>query len=278
MEFPPFGALLGRLLDHRQSDIGSLSQAAGVSEAELRDVIGGLRPGPELLRALAPALELHAADLFATAGQKVPDDLAPLDASAMQYVRHLVEYALCLPAGQRAELQRLVRELPQEPRRRPYAPWKWFDPHKAGVGALVANMLYANRNLDYQGVVRALAGCSNGRMYVSPSTVGMIGAGRIELSPERLADLSTVIDMPAGDLSAITGIPLPEGSPPEDPAAADVAALLWEVRRLSAGQVWRVCVRAEEMRYALPADAIDREFYKRGAFRISRYPPVNPDS
>ncbi|MFI0407858.1 hypothetical protein [Actinomadura sp. 3N508] len=278
MKFPPFGVLLGRLLDHRQSDVGSLSRAAGVSEAELRDVIGGLRPGPELLVALAPALGLHAADLFAMAGQKVPDYLAPLDASARWYVSHLVNYALCLPADQRAELHRLVRELPHDPRRQPYVPYKWFDPRKAGFGAMVANMLYANRNLDAGAAAKVLALCSNGRMYVSAVTVVMIGQARVELTPERLADLSTVIDIPAGDLAAIIGIPLPDGSPPEDPAAADVAALVWEVRRLSAQQLWQVCVRAEEMRYALPHDAIDRKFYSAGAFRISRHPPATPDS
>ncbi|WP_433464741.1 hypothetical protein [Spirillospora sp. CA-128828] len=265
--------LLERLLDHRKSDVGRLSQAAGVSEAELRNVVDGLQPGPGLLKALAPALELHKADLFAMAGQKVPDGLAPLDASARRYIDHLVGYAICLPADQRSELRRLVRELPQMPRRDPYVPRKWFDPRKAGFGALVANMLYANRNLAWGNAAKALAYCSNGRMYVSAVTVVMIGEGRVELTPDRLADLSTLIDMPAGALAAITGIPLPDGSPPEDPAAADTAALLWDVRRLSAEQRWHVCVRAEEMRYALPDDALAWRFRGAGPFRISRHPP-----
>ncbi|TDD86690.1 hypothetical protein E1293_09265 [Actinomadura darangshiensis] len=278
MEFPPFGVLLERLLGHRQVDVDSLSQAAGVSDTELRNVVDGLRPGSELLRALAPALDLHTADLFAMAGQKVPDDLAPLDASARRYISRLVDYALCLPANQRSELRRLVRELPQERRRQPYVPRKWFDPSEVGFCALIANMLYANRNLDIGDAARALAGCSNGRMYVSASTVVMIGGGKVELTPGRLADLSTLIDVSAGDLAAIYDIPLPDGSPPDDPAAADAAALIWDVRRLSAEQLWRVCVRAEELRYALPDDAIDRKFYGSGAFRISRHPPKIPDS
>ncbi|MGI5171744.1 hypothetical protein ACQEU3_46105 [Spirillospora sp. CA-253888] len=269
--------LLERLLDHRQAEVGSLAQAAGVSASELRSVVDGSRPRLDLLVALAPALKLHAADLIAMAGQKVPDHLAPLDASARRYIDHPVGYVLCLPADQRSELRRLVREMPQEPRRRPYAPDKWFDPHRAGFGALVANMLYANRNLAVSLAAKALACCSNGRMYVSAATVTAIGRGRVELTPGRLAELSTVLDMPAGDLAAITGIPLPEGSPPEDPAAADAAALLWDVRRLSAEQLWRVCVRAEEMRYSLPDGAVDRKFYSEGPFRISGHPPRNPD-
>jgi hypothetical protein len=274
VKFPPFGVLLGRLLDHRRSDVGSLAQAASVSEVELRDVVGGARPGPELLRALAPALELHAADLFAMAGQQVPDDLAPLDASARQYIDELVNYTLCLPADQRAEVRRFARELPQEPRREPNVPWKWCDPQEGGFGALVANLLYANRNLNRLGAVFALACCSNGRMYVSAATVAMIGQGKVALTPEKLAELSTLIDIPPGDLAAITGIPLPDGAPPEDPAAADAAALIWEVRRLSAEQLWRVCVRAEDMRFALPDNAIDRKFYSRGPYRVSRNPPT----
>jgi hypothetical protein len=278
VEFLPFGVLLERLLGHRQLDVGWLSQAAGVPEAELRNVVDGLPPGPELLRALAPALELHTADLFAMAGQKVPDDLAPLHAhrwNISSYTEKLLGYVLCLPADQRSEVRRMVRELPQEPRRQPYVPWKWFDPHESGIAALIANMRYANRRLDWGSAAVALACCSNGRMYVSASTVVGIGVGRFELTPDRLADLSTLIDIPAGELAAIIGIPLPNGSPPEDPAAADAAALLWEVRRLSAEQLWQVCVRAEEMRFALPDDAIDRRFYGSGPFRISRHPPTS---
>ncbi|MFI6518020.1 hypothetical protein ACIBF1_20860 [Spirillospora sp. NPDC050679] len=269
--------LLQRLLDHRRLELSSLTQAAGVSEVELRNVVDGLQPGPDLLVALAPALKLHAADLIVMAGQKVPDHLAPLDASARRDIDHLMGYALCLPAEQRSELRRLVREMPQEPRRRPYTPCKWFDQRRAGFGALVVNMLYANRNLDFSGAAKALACCSNGRMYVSAATIATIGGGGAELTPGRLAELSTLLDIPAGDLAAITGIPLPEGSPPEDPAAADAAALLWDVRCLSAEQLWRVCVRAEEMRYSLPAGAIDRKFYGEGPFRVSRHPPRSPD-
>jgi hypothetical protein len=256
-------------------DIRSLSQAAGVSEAELRNVVDGIRPGPDLLKALAPALDLHTADLFVMAGQKAPDDLAPLDPSfeCRACLDHLVSYALCLPADQRSELRRLVRELPHEPRRQPYVPWKWFDPHEAGIGALVANMLYANRNLPGSRAAPILASFSNGRRYVSAVTVVQVGGGKIELTPDWLADLSTLIDIPAGDLAAITGIPLPDGSPPEDPAAVDTAALLWDVRHLSGEQLWQLCVRAEDMRYALPADAIDRKFYSTGPYRISRRPP-----
>ncbi|MEW2356772.1 helix-turn-helix transcriptional regulator [Spirillospora sp. NPDC029432] len=280
MEFPPFGVLLERLLDHRGSDTASLAQAAGVPESELGNVIAGLRPSPELLRALAPALDLHAADLFVLAAQRVPDDLTPLDGSfyCRRYLDHLMSDTNCLPADQRAELRRLAQEMPQEPRRRPYVPWKWYDPHKAGLGALVGNLLFANRNLSGSEAAPILAFLSPGRRYVSSTTVVMVGTGHLELTPDWLADLSALIDIPAGDLAAITGIPLPDGSLPEDPAAADAAALLWDVRRLSAEQLWKVCVRAEEMRYAQPEDALAGKARYTGPYRVSRNPPLNPDS
>lgn len=261
--FPGFGALLVRLLDRRGVEVGRLSRDAGVPEDEVRGVVGGLRPSPSLLRALAPALDWHAADLFAVAGQPVPDVLAPLDASASRYLDDLVADAVCLPADERGRLRALVRSLPQEPRREVYVPRKVYDPQRAGFGAMVANMVYANRNLGWGEAAKALAFCSNGRMYVSPSTIAQIGSGRIALTPDRLAGLATLLDVPAGDLAAITG--LPAGNPPEDPAAADAAALLWEVRRLSAAQLRWVCVRAGAMRRAVPEDSIDR-FHKVGSY------------
>ncbi|MFB4318030.1 hypothetical protein [Actinomadura sp. 21ATH] len=269
MEFPSFGVILERLLDHRRSDTGSLSRGAGVSETGLRNVVEGVQPGPGLLRALAPALDLHAADLFVMAGRRVPEDLTPLDGSFYcgQYIGRLVRYARRLPADQRCELRRLVREMPQEERREPYVPKRWYDPREAGIGALIGNMLYTNRNLGSTRAAPVLLELS-GRRYVSESTIAMVGKGGLELTPDWLLDVSTMIDMPAGELAAITGVPLPEDSPAEDPAAADAAALLWDVRRLSAEQLWEVCVQAEEMRFALPDGGHDE-----GPYRVSRNPP-----
>jgi transcriptional regulator with XRE-family HTH domain len=265
--------LLARLLDHRRLAIEAVAQAAGVPESELRNVVGGLQPAPALLQALAPALDLHEADLYVIAGYPVPDALSPLDASARKHIQDLVNYVICLPGEQRSWLRRLVRELPQEPREHPFAAWKVFHPHRAGFGAMVANMLYVNRNLGGSEAAVVLACCSNGRMYVSPSTMLRIATGRSELTPDRLAGLATLLDIPAGDLAAITGIALPDGHPPEDPTAADVAALLWDVRRLSAGRLGHVRAQAYAMRSEIPDDAIDRGFY---AIRPYRSPGRTP--
>jgi hypothetical protein len=266
---PAFGVLLARLLDHRRMAIGPLARMAGVSEFALRSVLDGRRPDSALLKALAAALELHAADLFVIAGQAVPAELAPLDASARPYLEDLVEDAICLPQDQRSRLRRLVRSLPQEPRTRPYKASKVLDPYEAAFGAVIGNMLYGNRNLGLGEAAVLLASTSNGRMYVSASTVVRITTGQSELTPERLADLATLLDFHAGDLAAISGISLPDGSPPEDPAAADVAALLWEVRRLTADQMRVVCDQADALRLEIPDDTIDRKFYATSPHRTS---------
>ncbi|MFD0692277.1 hypothetical protein [Actinomadura fibrosa] len=267
--FPGFGVLLARLLDHRRMAIGSLAQTAGVSEFELRSVLSGRQPGPAMLKALAPALNLHAADLFAVAGLAVPDELAPVDASASRYVEDLVTDAICLPQDQRSQLHRLIRSLPQEPRKSPFKASRVFDPHEAGFGAMVGNMLYANRNLGPAGAAKVLACTSNGRMYVAASTILRIASGKSELTSDRLANMATLLDFPVSDLAAITGIVVPDESVREDPAAADVAALIWEARRLTTEQMRVVCDQADAMRLQIPDDAIDRKFFRANPYRTT---------
>jgi len=119
---PSFGVLLGRLLDHRNVDVGALSQAAAVSESELQGVLDGAEPSPSLLRRLAVALNLHAADLFVMAGLAVPDDLAPLDPQANAWVARLVTCTVRLPAEQRRRVRQFVRSMPQQERPQPASP------------------------------------------------------------------------------------------------------------------------------------------------------------
>ncbi|MCP2336148.1 hypothetical protein [Actinomadura rupiterrae] len=256
-----FGEVLARLLDHRRTDVDAVSNASGVAVRRVQDVVDGMPAGQALLGALAPVLDLHEADLFALARLAVPDALAPLDASASRLLKHLVPDAICLAAQQRTQLLEMVRSLPQQPRERPYVPSRVYEPDLAGFGAVIGNMLYGNRNFGPSGAAVALACCSNGRMYVSPATIMGITAGRFELTPERLADLATLLDVPADVLAAASGIPLPEGMPPEDPAAADTARLVWDVRRLTANQLQQVCEQASIMRSEIPDEACDQNFY-----------------
>lgn len=243
---PGFDVLLARLLGHRKLDIGDLSQAAGVPEPELQAVIDGAVSSPPLLRRLAPPLDLHTADLFVIAGVATPDDLTPLDAEAGLHIPGLARRALHLPPERRDRLRRLVRSLPQEERTEPVPAPRAYEQYPPGFGGLLVGMLH-NRNLRWTAAAKTLL-CLTG-IYLAASTIGAIGRGRKELSPELLTGLATVLGIPADDLAALTGIELPEGTPPQNPAAAEVAELIWDVRRLTADQLRHVRGQAESMQH-----------------------------
>ena len=245
-----FGALLVRLSDHRRLDLGALSQ----SDPELPAVLHGAPPSPSLLRRLGPALGLHAADLFVIAGVAVPDDLAPLDPAAGRQVPDLVRGAARLAAEQRRRLREFVRSLPQQVRTDPIPAVPASERYEPSPGALLAGML-RNRNLNWVASATTLYLLTGG-VPLSAATIGMVGHGRRRLTPGLLADLATVLGIPADDLAAVTGIDRPGGAPPQRPAlpdnlhdgredcrgrsVADVAGLIWEVRRLTAGQLRQV--------------------------------------
>lgn len=75
-----FGALLERLaLSKRIEFVAAVLQEG--TRGELEAALRGGSPGPDLLRALAPVLGWHAADVFALADVSLPDDLRPADRS-----------------------------------------------------------------------------------------------------------------------------------------------------------------------------------------------------
>ncbi|MGW1818671.1 hypothetical protein ACWCQM_34555 [Streptomyces sp. NPDC002125] len=63
-----------------------------------------------------------------------------------------------------------------------------------------------------------------------------------------MTDFAALLGVNAGELAALTGIHLREVPPPAAPGAVDAAVLLWEVRRLSAGQAEHVTELARCMR------------------------------
>jgi hypothetical protein len=260
---PSFDVLLARLLKHRGTDITWLSASCGVAESEIRPVIDGAAPDESLLRALAPALGFHAADLFVMADVPVPEDLAPLDQAAGHDMRRLVKVAMALPQGQRLRIHQLVGELPQAPRPRsePVKPYMIFNQSEAGFGAMLISMLCGNRNLrspsDAAWVVGLL---TRGRMYLSASTYLVIGHGRTPVRPRWVADFAAVLGIPAGDLAAITGIALPGEPLRDDPLASEMAELIWNARRLSAAQARHVHDEANAMLVAVPDDAPEQEW------------------
>ncbi|MFF2777338.1 hypothetical protein ACFVU3_20800 [Streptomyces sp. NPDC058052] len=248
---PGFGATLTRLLDHRGAGARETADRAGATADEVRAVLAGRSPGDDLLRRLGPALGLHAVDLFVLAGRTVPDDLAPLDATAAQWAWITVGDAARLPEPERRALLRLVRSLPQEERRAPFVPQP-LAPLADGPGGWIVRMLQY-RNLSRTGMAHALAYVTP--TYLSAATYGVIGSGRMELTPRLVTDFAAVLGIDAGELAAMTGVPLPGPPDPPFPEATYAAELLWAARRLSAGQAQHV----SEVAGALREDHHDRE-------------------
>jgi hypothetical protein len=244
IELPGFGLLLARLSQYRQLDVGGLSRSAMVSETELQAVLDGGVPGPSLLRRIAPALNLHIADLFVMAGLAVPDDVAPLDVKATSMVDQLVRYAIRLPADQRRRVRRYAQSLPQQDRSQPAWMPPVYEQYEQSLGAIVVRML-RNRNLDWSRSATILFRLT-GLGPLAASTIGAIGHGRKELTPELLVGFATVLAIPVDDFAALTGIEVAYDASALNPAATEVAELIWDVRRLAVDQVRQVCDAAKE--------------------------------
>ncbi|MER7173510.1 hypothetical protein [Streptomyces mesophilus] len=242
-EHPGFGVMLARLLDARELSAQGLADRAGLDAGEVRAVLAGGSPGEEFLRRISSELGFHAVDLFVLASREVPDEMAPLDASAAPAVRHTVTDAVRLPAAERHELLRMVRALPQEERGSGFAP-RWLAPTEGGPGTWVIRMLQY-RNLNHLGIAMTLGLVTPS--YLSASTYGMIGSDRLELTPRLVTDFAALLGIDAGDLATLTGVALTDGPPPPSPEAAYAAVLLWEMRRLSAVQAQHASELARSM-------------------------------
>ncbi|MEV7559823.1 hypothetical protein [Streptomyces sp. NPDC089795] len=241
-ELPDFDVLLTRLAAHRGLSVEDLSRLATVPETELRAVLDGAAPRPSLLRRLAPVLRLHAEDLFVIASVDVPPELTPLDPDAGGEAARLARHSIGLRRREQEWLRRFAASRPQEERTRPAPEERPYLRYPPGPGGLLMRLL-ANRNLGWSAGARVFLSLT-GR-YWSASTYGQVGHGRVDLTPELQADYATVLGMCATDLSVLTGIGLPDGHRPPPRAAAEVAGLVREVRRLSREQVRELCEVAE---------------------------------
>ncbi|GAA4576282.1 hypothetical protein [Planotetraspora kaengkrachanensis] len=241
-----FGAVLKGLAARRHLDLVALPS---IPESELQAVFHGGASSPSLLRRLAPVLGLHAADLFAIAGVGVPEDLAPVDATAGGSVPYLVREVVRLPPEKRPVLRQFVASLPEEERTHPVPKPPVREQYLAGPGALLMRMA-RNRNLGWTATAKTFLAVT-GR-YWSAATYGGVGHGRTQLTPELLADFSAVLDVPADDLAALTGVALPGAASVPKPAVAGVAELIWDVRRLTATQLRQVSDRAKSMAIGTP--------------------------
>ncbi|MFB7373429.1 hypothetical protein ACFC0D_26660 [Streptomyces sp. NPDC056222] len=243
-ENPEFGAMLTWLLNHRELGVEALADRAGLPADEIRAVLAGDTPSEGLLRRLAPAVGFHALDLFILAGLAVPDDMAPVDATAERSVRDFVMDAVHLPVAGRQELLQLIRSLPQEERSSRFAP-KWSEYLADGPGGWMVSMLHY-RNLSWSGMAHILGVVTP--TYLSTVTYRVIGEGYKDLTPRLVTDFAALLGIDARELAALTGVTLPEVPRPPTPEAVDAAALVWEARRLSAAQAHHVSQLASSMR------------------------------
>jgi transcriptional regulator with XRE-family HTH domain len=245
LELPVFGVQVRRLAELRGMDVREVAERAGVPGAEAVAVSGDAQLDPSLLRRLAPVLGMDASDLFIIAGRPVPEDLAPLDAAARTVVDGLAWSLTYLPHAV-PELRRHVRSMPQLSRPGPPPPVPSYWQYPNGAGALVMRLLH-NRNLGWLGCAKYLFGLGGGPM-LSAATMGAIGHDRKALTPELLAGFCAFLNIPRADLSALTDVPLAGSVQAAHPDAPEAAALIWDARRLTAGQMRQVRNRADKLR------------------------------
>ncbi|MFI5881307.1 hypothetical protein [Streptomyces sp. NPDC051554] len=138
-----------------------------------------------------------------------------------------------LSPERRRRLRQLVRSLPQEGRTEPVPALRVYERFERGPGGVLLRMI-GNRNLSWTGMARTFL-CLTGRYWAASTDTG-VGNGRKELTPDLLVDFATVLSVPAETLSVVIGVDLPDDTPPRNPAAADTAELLLDIRRREAVQ------------------------------------------
>ncbi|MEU9078563.1 hypothetical protein [Kitasatospora sp. NPDC048538] len=245
IEFPGFATLLARLLDHRGLAPADLAGQAGAAEPEVAALLAGAGPDPVLLRRLAPALGLDAADLFELAALPLPEDLAPAGGMATTSITGVMRFALALPPEARAELRSHVAGLPSARQRGRIEGLPASVPYRHTPGNVLMRMV-ATRNLGWNGTAKAVQ-LLTGRSRMA-TVYGRIAADQTELTPDLVADLAVVLALPAADLAALLGLPLPEDAPAPGEAVRDTALLLRDLRRLGVEQLRE----AEDLARSLP--------------------------
>ncbi len=248
-----FGMRLRRLLAARrtvdptpfEAMTARLAQEAGVSRAELDLIISGAAPSPEILHRLEPVLGIPVADLFVIAGLPVPSELASAWPTTPWHVGTILRDAIGLDRERLGWLAGKIRSLSVEPRTDP-APADNYPDHP---GALLVRLL-KNRNIRPN--ARLLMEIGDGP-YVADSTIGMLGPGRVAVTPRYVTAFAYLLGYPPREMVALTGVgPVDEDAMPH-PASAELAALAWHARRLSSDQLSHLDDLLEDTRRLRPS-------------------------
>ncbi|MFD0599570.1 XRE family transcriptional regulator [Catellatospora coxensis] len=222
-----------------------LARRAAVPRAELAAIVKGTAPNPDVLHKLGPALNIHVADLFVIAGLPVPPELASAWPTTPWNVGTIIRYAMALSPQRRGRLNDAIRSLPIEPRTEPTAD----DGFPDEPGALLIRLM-RNRNIRPNAWLLAQVGDGP---YVSHSTVGMLGRGRVAVTPQYVTAFAHLLGYAPTDMVALTGVgPVYEQANPH-PASAELAALAWNARRLTGAQLAHLVHLLEDTRRLRPS-------------------------
>ncbi|MEV6304697.1 hypothetical protein AB0M02_35170 [Actinoplanes sp. NPDC051861] len=182
-------------------------------------------------RDLAPLLGWHAADLFVLAGRDVPVDLAAAPGRSSGGVGSIVGRAAEMTPAERRHLQAVIRRMPEV---KPSEPMPAVS--EAGPGPILGALV---KNRAMRRVRAGTLMVIGEGPYVSDSTVAMLFAGRVELTPRYVSAFAYLLGVPVADLAAVTGVDgHPEAQP--HPDHEGLAELAWDARRLTAEQIKEV--------------------------------------
>ncbi|MGW6579886.1 hypothetical protein ACWF76_10900 [Streptomyces globisporus] len=158
----------------------------------------------------------------------------------------LVQHTLPLVPDDRQRLRVRARAMAERPRpartlQRPPRP-----PGPPGFGSLLVHLL-ALRNLNELAVAKTM--CLMSGVCKAASTMRMGRDGAKALDAELLGGFAAVLDVPVDVLASLTGVrPSARGDGPS-PEVADAAALIRQVRHLTADQVREPAEAAEELHH-----------------------------
>lgn len=231
MDFPAYpnpDELLTRLVQ---------CQGTGLYESELSLIRMGESPTEEFLNRLAEQVGLQSHDLFLVAGLDIPDEALHFDEEASRELPKLVQRALILPAPSRQRLRDFARSLTGMSNVVPPKKKHSFEQYPPGFGSLLVRML-ALRNLGWSSAAKVMYLMSG--VYLSAATIGAVGRGVKDLDAEILHGFATVLGVPVAVLSSLTDISIMAEVRRNSVETTGIAALLWDVRHLTAEQVRQV--------------------------------------
>ncbi|WP_146778848.1 hypothetical protein [Actinomadura craniellae] len=86
-------------------------------------------------------------------------------------------------------------------------------------------------------------------LLLAASTIGKMGYGRTEPTPDLLAGFATVLGIPAGGLAAVTDIERPAETARPNPAATSVAERCRHCCRQGSGRTRALCSRPADCKH-----------------------------